>query len=83
MRKHCKAKFSRADLENLLADAEIAVCPRCGSCVKPDICFFGEPISARVKRSLSADQNKADLLLVIGATPTVGDLFLVLELKQS
>lgn len=43
----------------------------CGGVLKPGVTFFGEPLHGNVKRSLEADRDKADALIVIGTSLSV------------
>lgn len=43
----------------------------CGGVFKPGVTFFGEALHDNVRRSLEADRNKVDALIVIGTSLSV------------
>lgn len=43
----------------------------CGGTMKPGVTFFGEALHDNVRRSLEADRNKVDALIVIGTSLSV------------
>lgn len=43
----------------------------CNGVLKPGVTFFGESLHGNVKRSLEADRDKADALIVIGTSLSV------------
>jgi len=43
----------------------------CGGVLKPNVTFFGETLNDSVRRSLEADRNKVDALIVIGTSLSV------------
>jgi Sir2 family/Zinc finger, ZZ type len=51
----------------------------CGGVMKPAITFFGETLDDTVRRSLEADRNKADALIVIGTSLSVAPISKVIE----
>lgn len=44
---------------------------RCGGVLKPGVTFFGETLHDNVRKSLEADRDKADALIVIGTSLSV------------
>jgi NAD-dependent deacetylase sirtuin 2 len=44
------------------------VCRHCGGLLKPNIVFFGEPVSMDLERQARADLAKCDLLIVAGTS---------------
>ncbi len=50
---------------------EAPTCPKCGSVLKPDVVFFGEPIPADAMREAFEEARKADLVLVVGTSAVV------------
>ena len=46
-------------------------CTLCGSVLKPDVVFFGEPIPARVVRAAQHEVERSDLVLVLGTSAEV------------
>lgn len=51
----------------------------CGGVLKPGVTFFGESLHGNVKRSLEADRNKADALIVIGTSLSVAPMSHVID----
>ena len=47
----------------------VVICQKCGGYIKPDIVFFGEPVTAYEEAELLI--NKCDLLLVLGSSLNV------------
>ncbi|MBN1699707.1 MAG: NAD-dependent deacylase [Spirochaetales bacterium] len=64
----CRKRTRFADVDPAQPVPE---CPACGGIVKPDIVFFGEPISPGVQRESFRQAEEADVLLVIGTTGEV------------
>jgi NAD-dependent deacetylase len=46
-------------------------CPRCGTALKPDFVFFGEPIPEEVLNASLAEIERSDLVICIGTTGAV------------
>jgi NAD-dependent protein deacetylase/lipoamidase len=46
-------------------------CESCGSIMKPEVIFFGEPIPAKALMDSQEQAQKADLILVVGTSATV------------
>ena len=44
---------------------------RCNGVLKPGVTFFGEALNDTVRKSLEADRNKVDALIVIGTSLSV------------
>jgi NAD-dependent SIR2 family protein deacetylase len=51
----------------------------CGGVLKPGVTFFGESLHGNVKRSLEADREKADALIVIGTSLSVAPMSHVID----
>lgn len=47
---------------------QVPVCPLCRSILRPDVTFFGEPLSADFTRLSNVDLRECDLLLVLGTS---------------
>ncbi|OQR96300.1 hypothetical protein THRCLA_07322 [Thraustotheca clavata] len=54
-------------LEEVVAAQGIPLCD-CGGVMKPDITFFGQALSPKIRESLIQDAPKVDLLIVIGTS---------------
>ncbi len=67
---HCGARYSFDEIVAML-DAGKVRCPSCGSIVKPDIVFFGEPLDADILGQSDQEARKADLMIVLGSSLTV------------
>ncbi len=46
-------------------------CPKCGSILRPDVVFFGEPLPRNVWAEAAMEAMKSDLMLVIGTSGVV------------
>lgn len=64
----CQLKIDFEQLKNAMSAELVVCCKACGSVVKPDIVFFGEPLPAEFDRHLATDCREADLVLVIGSS---------------
>ena len=51
----------------------------CGGVLKPGVTFFGETLNDNVRRSLEADREKIDALIVIGTSLSVAPISKVIE----
>lgn len=51
----------------------------CGGVLKPTVTFFGESLSDSVNRSLEADREKVDALIVIGTSLSVAPISKVID----
>ena len=47
------------------------MCPSCGSLLRPDVVFFGEPLPRNVWAEAAMEAMKSDLMLVIGTSGVV------------
>ena len=47
---------------------QIPICPECGSLLRPDVTFFGEPLPEKFHQQCLQDLPNCDLLLVIGTS---------------
>lgn len=52
---------------------------KCDGVMKPNITFFGEPLTDRVRRCLEADQSKADAVIVMGTSLSVAPISKVIK----
>mmetsp|Transcript_17787 Transcript_17787/g.29396 ORF Transcript_17787/g.29396 Transcript_17787/m.29396 type:complete len:288 (-) Transcript_17787:1555-2418(-) len=51
----------------------------CGGVLKPGVTFFGETLQDKVRKSLEADHDKADALIVIGTSLSVAPMSKVIQ----
>ena len=51
--------------------SEFPRCPKCGSLLKPDVVFFGEPIPPKALEEAFKEAKRCDLCLVIGTSAVV------------
>lgn len=65
---HCGKRF---EAQRLHLSAEVPRCAACGSLLKPDFIFFGEPIPEPANSNSFREANIADLFIVIGTTGEV------------
>lgn len=52
---------------------------QCGGVLKPGVTFFGETLHDKVRKSLEADRDKADALIVIGTSLSVAPMSKVIQ----
>lgn len=79
--ERCLKKYPVAEvnLENLPP-----VCPACGSVLKPDFVFFGEPLQEPASTNSFTEAKKAGVFLIIGTTGEVMPSSLIpLEAKKN
>jgi NAD+-dependent protein deacetylase sirtuin 2 len=57
-------------------------CRHCGGNLKPNIVFFGEPVSMDLERQALADLRKADLLIVAGTSLQVQPFCKLIEMVE-
>lgn len=67
--RRCGAFVDGDRLIELMAEAEIPACPKCGGVVKPDVVFFGENV--RHMEDSAALAAASDLMLVLGSSLAV------------
>ncbi len=58
-------------LEEFLASEDLPRCPRCGSLLRPDVVWFGEPLPQDALERAFELASKADVALVIGTSGVV------------
>ncbi len=58
-------------LDNFLAQKEVPRCPECGSVLRPDVVWFGEPLPREPLKGAFSLAGRADLVLVIGTSGVV------------
>ncbi len=46
-------------------------CPKCGSLLRPDVVWFGEPLPSRVWEQAVMEASNADLIIVVGTSGVV------------
>ena len=69
-RVRCVRCGYRADVEEPPEELP-PVCPNCGSPLRPDVVWFGEPIPRGAWEGALEEVSKSDVLLVIGTSGTV------------
>jgi len=67
----CLACGCKIRAETLSMNTLPPTCPQCGSIVKPDVVFFGEPIPLEAHTSAIEAARTCDLVLVIGTSAVV------------
>ena len=75
----CSYRIGREELQKMLQTEKIPLCKKCGETMKPGITFFGEEISKIIPKSLQADRDKVDLLIVIGTSLKVSPMDSILQ----
>lgn len=58
-------------LDGFLVERDLPRCPECGSLLRPDVVWFGEPLPGKVLNEAFRLAEKADLILVIGTSGVV------------
>ena len=58
-------------LEEFLKEKDLPKCPRCGSLLRPDVVWFGEPLPRKALEEAFRLAERADLVLVIGTSGVV------------
>ncbi|NJE04636.1 NAD-dependent deacylase [Thermococcus sp. M36] len=58
-------------LDEFLAQKDLPRCPRCGSLLRPDVVWFGEPLPRKAIEEAFRLAERADLVLVIGTSGVV------------
>ncbi|GKY99221.1 hypothetical protein MPSEU_000877500 [Mayamaea pseudoterrestris] len=69
-------KRQREELDNHDSTANEEVC---GGVLKPGVTFFGEALHDNVRRTLEADRNKVDAVIVIGTSLSVAPMSKVIS----
>jgi NAD+-dependent protein deacetylase sirtuin 1 len=67
----CKRMFPGDAIRDDVMRQQVPMCKSCGAengIVKPDIVFFGESLPRRFHDLIKADENEADLVLVMGSS---------------
>ncbi|KAJ3077120.1 NAD-dependent protein deacetylase sirtuin-1 [Podochytrium sp. JEL0797] len=79
----CKFKTQFEVIKPNLEAGIVMQCPKCfqrrDGIIKPDIVFFGEPVSSKFDTLLASDKKKIDLLLVIGSTLQISPVSTILD----
>lgn len=74
----CKAKYNKEQVKEAIMSGKVPKCTKkvagvnCGGVMKPDIVMFGEPLPQEYLCKVSGDQDKCDLLIVMGTSLQVG-----------
>jgi len=58
-------------LDEFLSEKDLPRCPDCGSLLRPDVVWFGEPLPRRALNEAFKLAERADLVLVIGTSGVV------------
>lgn len=58
-------------LEEFLKEKDLPKCPECGSLLRPDVVWFGEPLPRKAMEEAFRLAERADLVLVIGTSGVV------------
>jgi len=58
-------------LDEFLKERGLPKCPRCGSLLRPDVVWFGEPLSRKALEESFKLAERADLVLVVGTSGVV------------
>ncbi len=58
-------------LDEFLEERDLPRCPKCGSLLRPDVVWFGEPLPQTALAEAFSIAEKADLVLVIGTSGLV------------
>ncbi len=58
-------------LESFLKEEKLPSCPRCGSLLRPDVVWFGEPLPVNALDEAFRLAERSDLILVIGTSGVV------------
>ena len=58
-------------LDEFLKERDLPKCPRCGSLLRPDVVWFGEPLPRKSLEEAFRLAERADLVLVIGTSGVV------------
>ena len=58
-------------LEEFLKEKDLPKCPECGSLLRPDVVWFGEPLPRKALEEAFQLAERADLVLVIGTSGVV------------
>ena len=72
-----KRKVSSPDAKKQKQNGEDGT--MCGGVMKPGVTFFGETLGDKVRRSIEADREKADALIVIGTSLSVAPMSKVIQ----
>lgn len=67
----CQRAFEQDEFKAKIQNEKVPLCPDCSAIVRPNVVFFGEPLSTRFFRMNHDDLEQADLLIVIGTTLVV------------
>ncbi len=62
----CGKSYSFDEFQQKVFDEDVPGCNECGSLIKPDIVFFGEPVKFIEESILSV--SKSDLLIIVGTS---------------
>jgi len=66
----CRKVYSREQFEDFFQQDKLPIC-ECGSVLKPDVVFFGEPIPVEASMLSQHEAQTCDVMLVIGTSATV------------
>jgi len=78
----CRADYGGERCRRVMLAGAAPLCDLCGGTIKPDIVFFGEPLSPRFAELVRQDLPRADLLIVIGTSLKIPPVCLIPELVE-
>ncbi len=67
----CRRHYTYSFMEEMVRNHAVPVCQSCGSLVKPDIVFYGEPLNTTVLMRAENAFSYADLAIVLGSSLVV------------
>jgi len=78
----CRCDYGGERCKREMLSGVAPICDECGGPVKPDIVFFGEPLSPRFSQLVRHDLPEADLLIVMGTSLKIPPVCLIPELVR-
>lgn len=67
----CKRAYGVDEVKKKVEEELVPKCSHCGSLIKPDVVFFGEPLPKDVLRKAIELSERADLMIVMGSSLVV------------
>lgn len=68
---NCHHHMSYNEISKIVNDDRVPYCPKCGHVIKPDIVFYGEPLSSSILMRAENAFKNADLCIVLGSSLVV------------
>lgn len=68
---NCRKEYTYEEISPIASRGEVPYCSECNSPVKPDITFYGEPLSRKSFLKAFDESSKADLIIALGSTLVV------------